>query len=101
VTSQENPTYPLAVKEWCINTTAIDPFTKSAIINSEDGAVYRWDFTSNTLSQKLVLTSGRGEAYTPTVIAPDGAVYAINDAVLFSVGDSRRPFFNVDHVRRP
>ncbi len=101
VTSVENPIYPLAVKEWCINTTAIDPFTKSAIINSEDGVVYRWDFTSNTLSQKVVLTSGRGEAYTPTVIGPDGAIYAINDAVLFSVGDSRRPFFSVNHVRRP
>jgi hypothetical protein len=75
------------VYEWCINTTAIDPFTNAAIINSENGVVYRWDFASNTLSQSVVLTTGRGEAYTPTVIGPDGAVYAINDAVLFSVGN--------------
>ena len=34
-----------------------------------------------------MLTSGRGEAYTPTAIGPDGAIYAINDAVLFSVGN--------------
>jgi hypothetical protein len=78
---------PLAgVKEWCINTTAVDPVTKSAIINSEDGTVYRWDFTSNTLLQAISLTPGRGEAYTPTVIGPDGTAYAVNDATLFAVG---------------
>jgi hypothetical protein len=76
-----------AVREWCINTAAIDPFTKAAIINSEDGTVYRWDFTSNTLSQRVILTSGRGEAYTPTVIGPDGTSYAVNDAILFAVGN--------------
>jgi hypothetical protein len=75
-----------AVREWCINTAAIDPYTKSAIINSEDGTVYRWDFASNSLSQRVVLTSGRGEAYTPTVIGPDGTSYAVNDAILFAVG---------------
>jgi hypothetical protein len=75
-----------AVREWCINTAAIDPYTKSAIINSEDGTVYRWDFASNSLSQRMVLTSGRGEAYTPTVIGPDGTSYAVNDAILFAVG---------------
>jgi hypothetical protein len=74
------------VREWCINSAAVDPYTKAAIVNSEDGAVYRWDFTSNTLSQSLNLTPGRGEAYTPTAIGPDGTVYAINDAILFAVG---------------
>lgn len=78
--------FPNSVAEWCINTAAIDPFTKSAIVNSEDGVVYRWDFTSNTLSQSKVLTGGRGEAYTPTVIGPDGTVFAINNAILFAVG---------------
>jgi hypothetical protein len=77
---------PPAVREWCINSAAIDPFTRSAIINNEDGVVYRWDFTTNTLSQQLRLTAGVGEAYTPTVIGPDGTAYAINDAVLFAVG---------------
>lgn len=79
--------FPNAVREWCINTAAIDPFTKSAIINSEDGNVYRWDFSSNTLLQRIRLTAGRGEAYTPTVIGPDGTIYAINDAILFAVGN--------------
>jgi hypothetical protein len=75
-----------AVREWCINAAAVDPFTKSAIVNSEDGVVYRWDFTTNTLSQHVSLTAGRGEAYTPTLIGPDGTVYAINDSILFAVG---------------
>ena len=91
VTPEPSEGYPNAVREWCINTTAIDPFTRSAIINSEDGVIYRWDFTSNTLSQKVVLTPGISEAYTPTAIGPDGAVYAINDAILFSVAGAKQP----------
>ncbi len=75
-----------SVREWCINSAAIDPFTKSAIVNSEDGVVYRWDFTTNTFTQRLRLTSGVAEAYTPTVIGVDGTAYAINDAVLFAIG---------------
>ncbi len=77
---------PNAVREWCINTAAIDPFSRSAMVNSEDGVLYRWDFTTNTFTQRIRLTLGRGEAYTPTVIAEDGTVFAINDAVLFAAG---------------
>ena len=29
--------------EWCINTAAVDPATKSVLVNSEDGILYRWD----------------------------------------------------------
>jgi len=75
-----------AVREWCINSAAIDPVTKSAIVNSEDGTNYRWDFTTNTFSQSIYLTAGVAEAYTPTVIGPDGTVYAINDGILFAIG---------------
>ena len=74
------------VKEWCINSAAVDPQTKSILANSEDGKLYRWDLTTNTLSQSVVLTSGIGEAYTSTVIGADGRVYAINNAILFAVG---------------
>jgi hypothetical protein len=77
-------TYPGAVREWCINSAAIDPANKCAVVNSEDGKVYRWDFTSNSLSAGLTLAAPTGEAYTPTVVGPDGAIYAINDATIFS-----------------
>jgi hypothetical protein len=78
--------YPNAVREWCINSAAVDPFTKSAIVNSEDGKVYRWDFTTNTLQQALTLTNGIGEAYTPTLIGVDGTAYAISNGTLFVIG---------------
>lgn len=78
--------FPGAVREWCINTAAVDPITKCAIINSEDGKVYRWDFTTNALIQPITLTSGIGEAYTPTVIGVDGTIYAISNGTLFAVG---------------
>jgi hypothetical protein len=73
------------VKEWCINTAAVDPFTKSVLVNSEDGWLYRWDLAGNRVSQRIRLTSGVGESYTPTAIGADGAVYAVNNAVLFSI----------------
>ena len=82
----DNNGFPGAVREWCINTAAVDPATKSVMVNSEDGKLYRWDVTTNTLSQTVRLTNGIGEAYTPTVIGADGTVYAINGAVLNAVG---------------
>lgn len=75
-----------AVREWCINATAIDPFTKSALVNSEDGNFYRWDFTTNTLTEMVNITTGIGEPYTPTSIAPDGKIYVINGGTLFAIG---------------
>jgi len=78
--------FPSAVREWCINTAAVDPISKAILANNEDGKLYRWDMATNTLSETLVLTSGIGEAYTPTLIGVDGTVYAINNATLFAVG---------------
>ena len=80
------PGFPGAVREWCINTAAVDPVTKSILANSEDGKLYRWDLTSNTLSQVITLSTGIGEAYTPTVIGSDGTAYAINDAIVDAIG---------------
>ena len=71
------------VTEWCINSAAVDAANKCAVINSEDGHVYRWYFTTNTLTPGLKLAPATAEAYTSTLIGPDGAVYAINDARLF------------------
>ncbi len=73
------------VKEWCINTAAVDPLTRSILVNSEDGWLYRWSMIDNTFSQRIQLTSGIAESYTPTAIGADGAVYAVNNAVLFSI----------------
>jgi hypothetical protein len=81
------PGSPNAVREWCINTAAVDPLGRAVFANNEDGKLYRWDTTTGTLSQTITLTSGVGEAYTPTVIGPDGTMYAINNATLFAVGE--------------
>ncbi len=81
-----DPAYPGGFKEWCINSAVVDPLRRSALVNSEDGKLYRWDFVTNTLSETVVLTPGLGEAYTPTIAGPDGVVYAINNATLFAVG---------------
>jgi hypothetical protein len=83
--------FPNAVREWCINTAVVDPATDSILANSEDGKLYRWDLATNTFSEVITLTPGLGEAYTPTLIGPDGTVYAINDATLFAVGTVPEP----------
>ena len=84
------PNHPAAVREWCINSGAIDIPGKSIIANCEDGILYRWDLVTNTLSEKIRLTDGIGEAYTPTLIGPDGKVYAINNAMLYAIGSKPR-----------
>jgi hypothetical protein len=80
------PNFPGAVREWCINTAAVDRPGKSILVNSEDGKLYRWNLITNSFSQIIRLSSGIGEAYTPTVIGSDGTAFAINDAVLFAIG---------------
>ncbi|HWB04324.1 MAG TPA: hypothetical protein VG796_14945 [Verrucomicrobiales bacterium] len=83
---EDFPGFPGAVREWCINAVTIDIAKKSALTHSEDGKVYRWDFTTNTLIEPLVLTAGIGEAYTPTVSGPDGTIYIIANGILFAIG---------------
>ena len=79
--------YPNAGREWCVNATAIDPFTKSALLNSEDGRFYRWDLTTNTLTQSVIENPlGIGEPYTPTAIGMDGTIYGVNGGFLFAMG---------------
>src|SRR6478672_11630794 len=77
---------PLAVREWCINTAAVNPATNSIFTPSEDGHIYRWNLASNSLSQVATLSSGVGEPYVPTVIGPDGTVYTLNGGTLFALG---------------
>jgi hypothetical protein len=72
--------------EWCINSAAADTADDSVMVNSEDGTLYRWDLARNTLAEKIRLNQPRPEAYTPTIIGPDGTVYAINNATLYAIG---------------
>lgn len=72
-------------REWCINTMAADPLRRSILANNEDGVLYRWDMATNTLSQSVRLNTGLGQAYTPTLVGADGAVYAISNGTLYSI----------------
>ena len=82
-----NSGFPNAVREWCVNSTVVDYNTKAALINSEDGHLYRWDLQSDTLTQGVLLNGPLGQAYTPTISGPTGIVYAINNGKLFAVGN--------------
>jgi hypothetical protein len=72
--------------EWCINSAVVDPADDSVMVNSEDGTLYRWDLGRNTLAEKIRLNPPQPEAYTPTLIGPDGTIYAIDNATLYAVG---------------
>ena len=77
---------PYAVREWCINTAAVNPATKSIFAPSEDGHIYRWDLASNSVSEVFTLGPGVGAPYVPTVVGPDGIVYALNGGTMFALG---------------
>lgn len=79
---------PGVVYEWCINSAAVDPKGKAVIANAEDGHAYRWDLRTDELTD-LALNAPRFEAYTPTLVGPDGTVYVINDAKLYAIGGRR------------
>jgi hypothetical protein len=81
-----DPSNPGGVKEWCVNTAAVDPSTHAVLINSEDGILYRWHLPSNTFTQQVTLNAGLFQSYTPTALGPDGRIYSINNATLHSVG---------------
>ena len=80
--------YPMAVGEWCVNTAAVNPATSSIFVPSEDGHLYRWDLSTNSLAQAVSLSPGIGQAYVPVVLGPDGMAYTINGGNLFAVGNA-------------
>jgi hypothetical protein len=79
-------TLPYAVREWCINTAAVNPATNSIFVPNEDGRLYRWNVADNSFAQEVALTSGIGEPYVPVLIGPDGTVYTLNGGTLFALG---------------
>jgi hypothetical protein len=81
------PTLPLAVREWCINTPAVNPATNSIFTPSEDGRTYRWNLVTNSLSEWVQLGPGVGEPYVPTVIGPDGTVFTLNGGTMWALGN--------------
>src|SRR4051812_34220650 len=72
--------------EWCVNSIVVDPGTGSAIANNEDGHVYHWDLETGALVDDLEIGPPAGQAYTMTVIGPDGTSYAMQHAILYAVG---------------
>jgi hypothetical protein len=81
-----NNGFPNAVREWCVNSGVVDIPGKCILANNEDGVLYRWNLTTNTLSEKIRLNRGIGQAYTTTLIGPTGRVYATSNAKLYAVG---------------
>jgi hypothetical protein len=84
--SLRSSTFPYAVREWCINTAAVNPATDSVFAPSEDGRTYRWNLATNSLSEWVQLGAGIGEPYVPTVIGPDGTVFTLNGGHLWALG---------------
>ena len=58
-----------AVMEWCIDTAAVDPLTKSMLANIEDSWLHRWSMVSNSFTQRIRRTSDIAQRHCRVVHA--------------------------------
>ncbi len=75
-----------ATYAWCVNSAVVDAASRSVFAGSEDGALYRWDLAANALTQSVQLTQPGPQAYTPSVVGPDGLIFAIANGTLYAAG---------------
>ena len=83
------PNVPTAVREWCVNSAAVDVPKSCVLVSAEDGILYRWNLQTHSITEQIRISPGIGEAYTPTAIGPDGRVFAIANGILFAIGVSK------------
>ena len=83
------PNSPGAVREWCVNSAAVDIAKSCILVSSEDGVLYRWNLQTHQITEQIRLNDAIGEAYTPTAIGPDGRVFAIGNGTLYAIGVSK------------
>ena len=78
--------HPDAVREWCINTAVVDPVTQLDP-RQQRGRQALSLGPDHRHADGVDRPDGRhGRGLHPTLIGPDGTVYAINNATLFAVG---------------
>jgi hypothetical protein len=69
-----------------VNSAVVDIASGTVFASSEDGAIYRWDLSANALTQSVQLTSPGPQAYAPSVVGPNGLIFAIANGTLYAVG---------------
>jgi hypothetical protein len=78
------PDAPGATYAWCVNAAVVDAGGAAFAVN-EDGYLYRWDLAANRLG-RVALTAAGAQAYTPTLVGPDGLILAMANGTLFAAG---------------
>jgi hypothetical protein len=80
--------FPFAVSEWSAGAPGVNPATNSIYVPNADGHIYRWDLSTDSLSQSAPFAAGKGASNGPLAIGPDGTIYTINGGGLFAAGDA-------------